>query len=77
MSKSNTLVSKEVEMTVRIEACVKQAKNLPLGAKLMDVIGDLMRSRQSTSVISPETTSATITELSEVERKTSGWRDLV
>ena len=72
VSKSNTFVSKEVEMTVKMDACVKHARNRPFGAKLILTIGDLIRSRQSTSVNSNETVSTTTTELSEVEMKSSG-----
>lgn len=71
------MVSNDVEITVNIELCVKQAKNLPFGAKLMETIGDLIRWRQSTSVISVVTVSTITTELSEVDRNTSGWRDEV
>ena len=40
VSKSNTLVSKVVEMTVRTEFCVKHAKKRPLGANDMLTMGD-------------------------------------
>ena len=66
------MVSNVVEMTVRKEFCVKHARNLPLGAKDMETIGDCILSLQSTSVISPVAQSTTRTELSDVARKSSG-----
>mmetsp|Transcript_20093 Transcript_20093/g.36444 ORF Transcript_20093/g.36444 Transcript_20093/m.36444 type:complete len:226 (+) Transcript_20093:2914-3591(+) len=77
VSKSKTLVSNDVEMTVKMDDCLKHARNLPFGAKVIATIGDDMRARQSTSVMSPVTVLTTTTELSEVERKTSGCLDVV
>lgn len=77
VSKSNTLVSNDVEITVNIDDSVKHAKKRPLGAKVMDTIGLDIRARQSTSVISQVTVLTTMTELSDVDRKTSGCRDVV
>ena len=77
MSKSRTLVSKEDEITVSIEDSVKHAKKRPFGAKVMSTIGDEIRARQSRSLISVVATFTTTTELSDVERKTSGWRKAV
>ena len=72
VSKSNTLVSKDVEITVNMDDSVKHAKNLPLGAKVISTMGADIRARQSTSVISHVAVFTTSTELSVVERKTSG-----
>lgn len=77
VSKSRTFVSKEVEMTVNIEDSVKQARNRPLGAKVMSTMGDDMRALQSTSVISQVVVFTTMTELSDVDKNTSGCRDVV
>jgi hypothetical protein len=77
VSKSKTFVSNEVEMTVKMEDCVKHARNRPLGANVMATIGEEMRARQSTSVISAVQVLTTTTELSDVDRKTSGCRDFV
>lgn len=56
---------------------MKHARNRPLGANVMATIGEDMRARQSTSVISAVTTLTTTTELSDVDRKTSGCLDFV
>lgn len=72
VSKSRTFVSKDVEITVNMEDSVKHAKNLPFGAKVISTIGADIRARQSTSVISQVTVLTTITELSDVDKKTSG-----
>ena len=76
-SKSSTFVSNVVEITVSIEDSVKQAKKRPLGAKLISTIGEDIRARQSRSFISVVAVLTTTTELSVVERKTSGCRDEV
>lgn len=77
MSKSKTFVSKVVEMTVSMDDSVKQAKKRPLGAKLISTMGAKIRSLQSKSFISAVATLTTTTELSLVDKKTSGWRDAV
>ena len=56
---------------------MKHAKKRPLGAKLMATMGAEIRARQSTSVISQVTVFTTMTELSDVDRNTSGWREVV
>ena len=71
-SKSNTLVLKLISMTVRIAFWVKQARNRPLGAKEIRVMGDWILDRQSTSTIDRLNESTIWTELSEVEKKISG-----
>ena len=77
VSKSRTLVSNEVEMTVSIDDSVKQARNLPFGANDISTMGDDILALQSTSVISQVTVFTTMTELSEVDKNTSGCRVVV
>mmetsp|Transcript_14640 Transcript_14640/g.22631 ORF Transcript_14640/g.22631 Transcript_14640/m.22631 type:complete len:203 (-) Transcript_14640:980-1588(-) len=77
VSKSRTLVSNDVDITVSVKSFKKQLKNLPLGANDMETIGAEMRARQSTSTISILIVSTITTELSAVERNTSGLRDAV
>ena len=66
-----------VEITVNMDDSVKQAKKRPLGAKLISTIGEDIRARQSRSFISVVAVLTTTTELSVVERNTSGCRDAV
>jgi hypothetical protein len=72
VSKSSTFVSNEVEMTVNMEDSVKHARNRPFGANVMSTMGDDILALQSTSVISQVTVLTTMTELSDVDRNTSG-----
>ena len=77
VSKSSTFVSNVVDITVNMDDSVKQAKNRPFGAKLISTIGDDMRARQSKSFISVVETLTTTTELSVVDKNTSGCREAV
>ena len=77
VSKSKTLVSNVVEMTVNMLFSVKHAKNRPFGAKLISTIGDDILARQSKSLISVLAASTTTTELSLVDKNTSGCCDAV
>ena len=77
VSKSRTFVSNEVETTVNMEDWVKHARKRPFGANDSATMGEDMRARQSTSVISAVTALTTTTELSDVDKKTSGCLDFV
>ena len=84
---SSTLDSNVVETTVKIELDEKHAKNRPLGANAMEIIGadddpipPPIRDRQSTSVnpllgLVDGFDSATTTDPSEVDRNNSGLPD--
>jgi hypothetical protein len=77
VSKSNTLVSNVVDITVSMLFSVKQARKRPLGAKLISTIGEAILARQSKSFISVLAASTTTTELSLVDKKTSGCCEAV
>jgi hypothetical protein len=77
VSKSRTFVSNVVEITVNILDSVKQAKNLPFGANVISTMGDEIRARQSKSLTSVVAVSTTTTELSVVDKNTSGCLEAV
>jgi hypothetical protein len=77
VSKSRTLVSNVVEITVNILDSVKQAKNRPFGANVISTMGDEIRARQSKSLISAVAVLTTTTELSVVDKNTSGCLEAV
>lgn len=77
VSKSRTFVSNVELITVSIEDSVKHAKNRPFGANVISTMGDEIRARQSRSFISAVAALTTTTELSFVERKTSGCLEAV
>lgn len=77
VSKSRTLVSNVVEITVNILDSVKQAKNRPFGAKVISTMGDEIRARQFKSLTSVVAVLTTTTELSVVDKNTSGCLEAV
>ena len=56
---------------------MKHAKKRPFGANVISTIGEAIRARQFRSFISVVAQLTTTTELSFVERNTSGCRDAV